>query len=304
MPIKFSALQLAATWASGRLSYLRAGDGRPRQPRGTMSRGLIAERTRLSLFVAAASDAHLRRADEWPSAAALALCLCAARPAADRAAGSAHRRLHARQRNLCRPLRLRRQDRDLRRPLALRDDPAIDRVGRRCCSGSAGCAICAPPSPAITRSNARALVDDWITVQGAWDAVAWRPEVVARRIISWLTHAPFLLHDADVRFYRRFMRSLTQQVRYLRRTTGDMRDGLPRLQGIIALNLRGALHGRAVAPAQDAPRAGWSDELQSPGPAGRRPHQPQSRRLDRIAARSAAAAAGFRRAQHAAAAPR
>jgi uncharacterized heparinase superfamily protein len=89
---------------------------------------------------------------------------------------------------------------------------------------------------AITRSNARALVDDWITVQGAWDAVAWRPEIVARRIVSWLTHAPFLLHDADMRFYRRFMRSLTQQVRYLRRTTGDMRDGLPRLQGIIALN--------------------------------------------------------------------
>ena len=29
-----------------------------------------------------------------------------------------------------------------------------------------------------------------------------------------------MLDDADVRFYRRFMRSLTRQVRYLRRTAG------------------------------------------------------------------------------------
>ncbi len=89
---------------------------------------------------------------------------------------------------------------------------------------------------AITRANARALVDDWIALQGQWNAHAWRPDIVARRIISWLTHAPFLLHDADVRFYRRFMRSLTRQVRYLRRSTGSLRDGLPRLQAVLALN--------------------------------------------------------------------
>ena len=29
---------------------------------------------------------------------------------------------------------------------------------------SAGCAICAPPIPAITRANARALVDEWISL--------------------------------------------------------------------------------------------------------------------------------------------
>lgn len=89
---------------------------------------------------------------------------------------------------------------------------------------------------AITRSNARALVDDWISLQGTWNALAWRPDIVARRIISWLTHAPFLLQDADARFYRRFMRSLSRQVRYLRRSTGGLRDGLPRLQGLMALN--------------------------------------------------------------------
>ena len=29
----------------------------------------------------------------------------------------------------------------------------------------------------ITRANARALVDEWIAVQGAWHPVGWRPEI-------------------------------------------------------------------------------------------------------------------------------
>ena len=33
----------------------------------------------------------------------------------------------------------------------------------------------------ITRANARALVDEWISFQGSWHAIAWRPDVLARR---------------------------------------------------------------------------------------------------------------------------
>jgi uncharacterized heparinase superfamily protein len=87
----------------------------------------------------------------------------------------------------------------------------------------------------ITRANARALVDEWISLQGSVDPIAWRPEVVARRIMSWLSQAPLVLHEADPRFYRRFLRSLTRQVRYLRRTAGNTRDGLPRFQCVVAL---------------------------------------------------------------------
>src|SRR5436190_4744663 len=87
----------------------------------------------------------------------------------------------------------------------------------------------------ITRANARALVDEWITLQGSWNALAWRPDILARRIISWVSQAPLVLHDTDTRFYRRFLRSLTRQVRYLRFTAADAPDGLPRLQAIIAL---------------------------------------------------------------------
>ena len=87
----------------------------------------------------------------------------------------------------------------------------------------------------ISRANARALVDEWIT-NSSHDRIGWRSEVVARRIISWLSQAPLLLDDADVHFYRRFLRSLTRQVRHLRHTASQTRDGVPRLQAAIALN--------------------------------------------------------------------
>jgi uncharacterized heparinase superfamily protein len=87
----------------------------------------------------------------------------------------------------------------------------------------------------ITRANARALVDEWITAHSNVEPIAWRPEVLARRIISWLSQATLLLDDSDVRFYRRFIRSLTRHVRQLRRTAPQAPDGVPRLQAMIAL---------------------------------------------------------------------
>jgi uncharacterized heparinase superfamily protein len=86
-----------------------------------------------------------------------------------------------------------------------------------------------------TRANARALVDEWITIQGSWHPVAWQPEIVARRLMSWLSQATLILDDADLQFYRRLLRSLTRQVRYLRATVNNTRDGVPRLQARIAL---------------------------------------------------------------------
>jgi uncharacterized heparinase superfamily protein len=88
---------------------------------------------------------------------------------------------------------------------------------------------------AITRANARSLIDDWINTQGRWHPLGWRTDILSRRILFWLCQAPFVLQDADVRFYRRFTRSLSRQVRYLRRTLNQSRDGLPRLQALIAL---------------------------------------------------------------------
>jgi uncharacterized heparinase superfamily protein len=87
----------------------------------------------------------------------------------------------------------------------------------------------------ITRANARSLVDEWISLQGFFDSSGWRPDITARRVIAWICQAPLVLQDADARFYRRFLRSLSRQVRYLRSNIRGARDGLPQLQVIIAL---------------------------------------------------------------------
>src|SRR6185312_9491635 len=88
---------------------------------------------------------------------------------------------------------------------------------------------------AMTRANARALIDEWISLQGSWHSTGWRLDILSRRIMCWLSQASFVLQDADARFYRRFIRSLSRQVRYLRSSLKQSRDGLPRLQAVIAL---------------------------------------------------------------------
>jgi uncharacterized heparinase superfamily protein len=88
---------------------------------------------------------------------------------------------------------------------------------------------------AIARKNARALVDEWIGFQRGYGGVGWQPEVLARRVISWLSHSTLILDDADEKFYRRFLRSLTRQMQFLHSTARDAQAGVPRLQAQIAL---------------------------------------------------------------------
>jgi uncharacterized heparinase superfamily protein len=88
---------------------------------------------------------------------------------------------------------------------------------------------------ALSRSNARSLVDEWIRFSSHHDKVAWNPEIVARRLMAWLSQTPLVLEGCDFNFYRRFMRSLGKQLRYLRRVAHDAQPGLPRLRVMIAL---------------------------------------------------------------------
>jgi uncharacterized heparinase superfamily protein len=88
---------------------------------------------------------------------------------------------------------------------------------------------------AITRANAQSLVDEWLSTQMQSNRTAWRAEVMARRVISLLSQAPLVLTNADGRFYRRFLRNLTREIRYLRYSTLNIADGAPRLLVHIAL---------------------------------------------------------------------
>jgi uncharacterized heparinase superfamily protein len=88
---------------------------------------------------------------------------------------------------------------------------------------------------ALTRANARALVDDWISNQNNRRPIGRRADVLSRRVISLLSQAPLVLGDTDSKFYRRYLRGLTREIRYLRFAMLDMPDGVPRLQVLIAL---------------------------------------------------------------------
>src|SRR5712664_2301398 len=89
---------------------------------------------------------------------------------------------------------------------------------------------------ALTRANARSLVDDWISNPAQKRRpVGRRADVLARRVISLLSQAPLVLGDTDSKFYRKYLRGLTREIRYLRYTMLDIADGVARLQVLIAL---------------------------------------------------------------------
>src|SRR4030088_2631247 len=88
---------------------------------------------------------------------------------------------------------------------------------------------------ALTRANARSLVDDWISNTSHKIPICRPADVLARRVISLLSQAPLVLGDTDSKFYRRYLRGLTREIRYLRYTMLDIADGVARLQVLIAL---------------------------------------------------------------------
>jgi len=85
-------------------------------------------------------------------------------------------------------------------------------------------------------ANARALVDDWIVVEGReLGGLAYEPDVLANRLIAWFSHSPIVLRGADHGFYRRFLKSIALQTRYLKHVAGTMPGDATRFKVRIAL---------------------------------------------------------------------
>lgn len=82
---------------------------------------------------------------------------------------------------------------------------------------------------------ARRLVSEWIARSRRWPAFAWAPEVVARRMLSWLSHAGLILDGAERRPYAAFMLSLEDHATYLSASWRNAPDGYPRLLALIGL---------------------------------------------------------------------
>ena len=78
---------------------------------------------------------------------------------------------------------------------------------------------------------AQAAVHHWINTYGrGGSTTAWRPQVTARRLRSWLTHSALLLDGADDRARRTFLRALARQARFVRARWRLAPVGAPRLE--------------------------------------------------------------------------
>lgn len=89
---------------------------------------------------------------------------------------------------------------------------------------------------AVSATNAQVLIRDWIEVnRGIASGPAWEIETTGWRLISWLCHSVLIVENTDYDAYWRFLRSIGQHVRFLRKTVGQAPDGMPRLLGHVAL---------------------------------------------------------------------
>lgn len=88
----------------------------------------------------------------------------------------------------------------------------------------------------LAAANARSLVDDWITSHGRQlNSDSFRPDILSTRLIAWFSHSPVVLRGADHGFYRRFLKSIALQVRFLRHVASGIAPGEARFRARIAL---------------------------------------------------------------------
>ncbi len=108
--------------------------------------------------------------------------------------------------------------------------------------------------------GARRLVVDWIKRHKGGTGLPWEADVTGRRLISWITHAPLLLEDADPKTYDIITESLGFQIVRLSATWRDAPPGMPRLIALIAVTLADLAVAGHQRRLKDAERM-LSDEL-------------------------------------------
>ena len=82
---------------------------------------------------------------------------------------------------------------------------------------------------------ARALVERWISENGAWDSIAWRPEVIGRRLSHWLSEPALFDMSIKAEDRNRLFVSANRQARHLARVLPAGLCGQPLLAAIKGL---------------------------------------------------------------------
>ncbi|MEQ1753377.1 MAG: heparinase II/III family protein [Micropepsaceae bacterium] len=90
------------------------------------------------------------------------------------------------------------------------------------------------------QEHLRQLIAHWVRNYGNWNEVAWRPHVIARRLLTWASFGRLILSHADVLFRSRVLLSMARQARHLSKTAHVSKPGLPRMTAAIGLAVSGA----------------------------------------------------------------
>jgi uncharacterized heparinase superfamily protein len=85
------------------------------------------------------------------------------------------------------------------------------------------------------QEHLRQLIAHWIRAHGTWHEIAWRPHVVARRLMTWASFGRLILSNADVLFRSRVLLSMARQARHLAKTAKHAPAGFDRLVTAIGL---------------------------------------------------------------------
>ena len=101
-----------------------------------------------------------------------------------------------------------------------------------------------------SQTLARALVTGWIERFGRYQRLAWRPQVTARRIQSWLSNGKLLWDGADVIWRCAVTQQIAEQARHLARMAELAPEGAPRIVTAVGLALSGICLSEGAKRAQ------------------------------------------------------
>ncbi len=93
------------------------------------------------------------------------------------------------------------------------------------------------------RTAARELVGGWIDRHGRWRPLPWRPDILGRRLASWIGTWGFFCESAPEAFQARVLASLSRQAGHAARDLAAAPAGAGRLEAIGGLAIAGAALG-------------------------------------------------------------
>ena len=89
------------------------------------------------------------------------------------------------------------------------------------------------------RRQARALVGSWLSHHQQWDRAVWQPEVLARRLVSWFSHAGLLFDPVEPALQAALLDGMARQGRHLARAIGHTPPGPGRITAAMGLIFSG-----------------------------------------------------------------